>query len=188
MSVRRNLPPIDLGSEWLNKDRELYTLIFTKTGLAIALNGVNVALGSDSLSNAGGRSLGNVFSGLLEMAGVSVNRLLVDATKKSPDGAIAIFLADVTGGIIYASADLSLNARLTHLPVPPVFPIAQIDNFIVNPLHGVMVRTFLPPEQVVAIQSIKGAQSIVNGLSILTNVVGSIGVIAGIVATQFVKE
>jgi hypothetical protein len=189
MNIRKNLPPIDLGNDWLNKDRELYTLIFTKTGLAVALNGVNIALGSDSISNAAGRSAGNVVSGLIEMAGVSLNRLLVDAAKKSKDGGLAIVFADVTAGPIYAVTDVGLNVRLTHLPVPyEGFPIAQIDNLIVNPLHGAMVRTFLPPSQVIALPNIQTPQKIVNGLSILTNVVGSVAVVLGMIATQVIKE
>jgi hypothetical protein len=177
-----------LGNDWLNKDRELYTLIFTKTGLAVALNGVNIAIGSDSISNAAGRSAGNVVSGLIEMAGVSLNRLLIDASKKSKDGGIAIFLADITAGPFYAVTDIGLNVRLTHLPVPRVLPIARIDDLIVNPLHNAMVRTFLPPEQVIAIQDMRGVQSVVNGLGIVTNVVGSVAVLLGIIATQVLNE
>ena len=185
MSVRNVLPPIDFKNEWLNKDRELYTLIFTKTALAVALNGVNVALGSDTLTKATGRSLGNVFSGLIEMAGVSANRVIIDGSKGG-DRVIGLILADVTGGLIYTSIDVGINIRLSH--IKPPLQIAVIDDYIVNPLHAGMVRVFLPPEQVIALPNTGTAQSIVNGLLALTNIGGSIGVLAGIIATQVVKE
>jgi len=185
MSVRRVLPPIDFKNEWLNKDRELYTLIFTKTALAVALNGVNVALGSDTLTKATGRSVGNVFSGLIEMAGVSANRFIIDGGKDG-DRVLALIVTDVTAGILYTSIDVGINIRLSHLE-PPI-PIAVIDDYIVNPLHAGMVRFFLPPEQVIALPNTGTAQSIINGLLALTNIGGSIGVVAGILATQVVKE
>jgi hypothetical protein len=189
MSVRDSLPAIDLKNDWLNKDRELYTLIFVKTSVGIALNGINVVLGDDSLSNASGRSLGVVFSGLLEMANVSTSRYFIelshvgDPTRKGETAGTTLIYALTIGGLV-AINDYALNSRFVHIPVPQIPPLAQIDNYIVNPLHAGMVRIFLPPDQVIARNSTVPIQRVLAGLSIVNNLIGSLAVTAGIVATQ----
>lgn len=198
MSIRELLPPIDLKNKWLNKDRELYTLIFTKTGVGVALNGINVALGDDTLTNASGRSLGVVFSGLLEMANVSASRYFIELSEnntivgaKSKDGVTDKAEADATKvayyiflGILLPMIDYSLNSRFVHLPIPNITPIAQVNNVIVNPLHAGMVRAFLPPQQVIGGANTVLLQQILSSLSIVNNVGGALAVTAGILTTQ----
>lgn len=200
MSFRDSLPAIDFKNKWLNKDRELYTLIFTKTCVGVVLNGINVVLGDETFEDASGRSLGVVFSGLLEMANVSGARLFLQLskggshqsergiTKPNSDVTMAIITAyDVTFGALLSIIDYSLNSRFVHIPIPAIPPVAQIDNYIVNPLHAGMVRIFLPPEQVFGRPNTIPAQRILGGLSVINNVIGSIAVTAGIIATQFVE-
>jgi hypothetical protein len=200
MSFRNSLPAIDFKNEWLNKDRELYTLIFTKTSVGVVLNTINVVLGDETFEEASGRSLGVVFSGLLEMANVSGARLFLQLskggnynidrglTKPNSDVTMAIITAyDVTFGALLSIIDYTLNSRFVHIPIPAIPPVAQIDNYIVNPLHAGMVRIFLPPEQVFGRPNTIPAQRILGGLSVINNVIGSIAVTAGIIATQFVE-
>jgi hypothetical protein len=51
-----------------------------------------------------------------------------------------------------------------------------------------MVRVFLPPEDVTAVPNTITAQRILGGLSIVNNLVGSLAVTAGIIATQVVEN
>jgi len=201
MSFRDSLPAIDLKNEWLNKDRELYTFIFVKTGVGVVLNGINVIVGEETLAGATAWSLGVVFSGLLEMANVSCARLVLQLskgggptsdrglTKPSSGVATAIITTyDVTFGALLSIIDYSLNSRFVHIPIPAIPPIAQIDNYIANPLHAGIVRIVVPPEQVFGRPNTIPAQRILGGLSIINNVIGSMAVTAGIIATQIVES
>ena len=180
----RFMPVIDFKNEWLNRDKELYTLIFTKTGVGVALNVCNVVLGSDTVEKASGRSLGLVVDGAFEMGLVSFNRVIIGSGK--PDMA-GVFVYDMTLGMFGAMFDAIFNARLLKLPVPPVIPVAQIDNMVVNPLFNNVLQ-FVP---VVAVEqtnpNLQMIQKVVNGLNILTLMGGSIGLTAGLIATQVVQ-
>jgi hypothetical protein len=179
---RRSLPLIDFKNEWLNKDRELYTLIILKTAIGVGLNTSNIALGSDTVEKSSLRSLGVVFSGLFETGMVSLNRTVIESAIGADNkGTAGLIAYDLTAGWILALIDLILNAKLLYLPVPAVFPVAQVADYVVNPL----VQIYLPVAQVEQSNpNLQLVQKFVNGLNAITLEGGALGIYAGMITTQ----
>jgi hypothetical protein len=188
---RRGLAPIDFKDEWLNKDRELYTLIILKSALGVALNTVNVVLGSDTLEKSSLRSFGLLTSGLLEFAMVTANRGVIDGAINQDDfrnRAVGyMMLYNFTGGLALFAIDAVLTSKLEYQPLPQVFPIAQVADYVVNPLvANVLYLPVAPVTQ--TIPNLQLVQKFVNGLHAITVIGGFLGVHAGLITTQIVNN
>jgi hypothetical protein len=177
------LPIIDFKNEWLNRDKELYTVIFAKTGLSIALFGVNVLLGSDTLQRASVRSLSSIFSGLFEMAYVSGNRILINGIKnKYPDSLATFIILDVVFGTLIYSADIVGNAAILGFEMPqlPLPPILAVPPALVNLAFPQQV---MPTEPYSSLEFLQDILNMFNGFILVG---GAITVAGGSLASQFI--
>jgi hypothetical protein len=184
--IRRALPVIDFKNDWLNKDRELYTLIFTKASVGIALSMLNVALGSDRLDTASRRSLLTVFMALQEMGHVSLNRLaimLLDHERKSYPGLILVDLL-VYGVIFPVNVMLSMTIAELDIFEGALPPIPQIQNNVINPLFNAVVGAPRIQQPNVNLQQVQRA---LNTLRTINYAGGTFGIFLGMAYTQIIQ-
>lgn len=181
--------PLDMHNEWLNQDKELYTLIFVKTGLAILINAGNVIIGEDNLQDASGRSLGSTVQGLAEMGLVSLNRVFLGG-KSTPKSAVKVtstVLYSMTLGLVGHGLDITYSLQLMHIPTDRLPVIRPLDLYVINPLLRNM--PFVPVQPVLdnapPLFSLANATNILN---VLTNVGGSVGLMLGIIATNIYEN
>jgi hypothetical protein len=178
------LPPftIDYDNWWLNQDKELYTFIFAKTGVAIFINAGNALIGQDTIADASGRSLGVILQGLAEMGLVSMNRVFLGRnTGKSYARSGSIFIYSISVGLLAHAFDVVTSVRLLHLPRDVVI-VRQLDNIVINPLFRNL--PFIPVAPVVENPPLFSPQGIINATNVLTLLGGSIGLWVGVIATN----